>query len=152
MTLAKKVGAPGLHPDDETEMARSGMRTAGATGLRREQGAQQRVPRTRDETAAAAAIVTRAGRGADRREDAVQEVNLQEKTEMTENDLVVGRCLDVTIVTTLSEGQDHREGAVPPGLNAAKGRVLPSGDGRSLAPARGAIQSLESVPSLARGP
>lgn len=110
------------------------------------------VPRTRDETAAAVAIVTHVVRGADRLEDAVQEVDPQGEIEMTEDDPVVDRCLDGTIVTTLSGGQDRHEGVAHSDQNAAKDRVLPSGDGRGLTPARGVIQSLESVPNLARGP
>lgn len=151
MTLAKKVGALGLHPDDEIEMIGNGMLTSGVTDPHQERSAQQMASGTQGEIVAAAVIATHVGRGADPLENVVQGVDLRGEIEMTEDDLVVGRCLAAMIIMTLSEGRDLHEGAVHSDLNGAKGRALPGGDARSLALARGVIQNLESVLNLARG-
>lgn len=106
---------------------------------------------TQDETVAAAVIATRVGRGADQIEDAIQGADLQGEIEMTEDDLVVARCLAEMIVTTLLGGRDLHEDAVHSDPNVEKDRVLPGGDGQSLVHAQGVIQNPEFVSNLARG-
>lgn len=151
MTLAKKVDAFDHHPDDEIGMTRNGMYTDDVRDLHQGVSAQQMVRETPDGTAAAVVIVTHVGRGADRLDGAGQGADLQGETEMIEDDPVVGRLPDATIITAPLGGRGPRIGAAHTDQNIATGHVLPGVDAQNLALAQGVPPSPDFEPNLARG-